>query len=139
MSQIRIAVLYLAILATSVLFASDVAPRPEARPLTPQQQELATLLEARAATLETLRAQLAAATDQATALATLRTIEDHKSGTEVEILRLQKRHAERAGDLAAVAALEVAIERLLTTPAPVGTEAAREASRQRRAGGRTHD
>ena len=129
MNRTRTVTLFLLIITSGVLLASDNT----------EQLDLTALLESRNASLAELHTRLEATSNEVEALEILRAIQEHKLETEVAILRLQKRHAELAGNQEAVTAIETAIERLLEPPAPLGNDEARAASAQRRAGGQSHD
>jgi len=142
MTQIRIFLIFLLITIAGALLASDLGNRETGTPTdlpSTLKNDIAVLLETRNTSLTELNTRLENASSETVMLEILQAIKDHKIGTEVAILRLQKRHAELAGNQEAVTLIGTAIERLLEPPAVLGNAEARAASAQRKAGGKSHD
>lgn len=142
MIQIRIFLIFLLITIAGALLASDLgtpSPGTSADQPSTLKNDIAVLLETRNTSLVELNNRLEAASSEVEMLEILQAIKDHKIGTEVAILRLQKRHAELAGNQEAVTIIDTAIERLLEPPAVLGNAEARAASALRRTGGQSHD
>jgi len=142
MIQIRLFLIFLLITIAGVLLASDLGSHTSGTPADQPgtlKHDMTVLLETRHASLTELNTRLEAASNEVVMLEILQAIKDHKIGTEVAILRLQKRHAELAGNQEAVTLIDTAIEHLLEPPAVLGNAEARAASAQRKAGGKSHD
>ena len=128
-------------LAIALADGSEPASRPAetTRPVvrtelavSPVYKEIRDLHEAAKARQDEFEAGLATALDSRRALEIQRQIQDLKSETEVEMLRIQHRHAELRGDTAAAAFLATAVRRIRDPEAflaeiaePVGSEDAR--------------
>lgn len=104
-----------------------VPPRPRVSPLRPMMVELRALLDAEREQVAALTARLKSATDEAGSLAIQREIEKLKIGTESAMLRVQAKHARRAGREALAAQLELAAEDLLAPPKRVEPSSVRPA------------
>ncbi len=88
------------------------------RPLSPMMVEIRQALEGERRTVDELAAALDAARDEDEAMAILRRIHEAKRGAQIEVLRIQARHARAAGRTEAAAGIDAAIERLLAPPPP---------------------
>jgi len=101
----------------------DAPPAPE-RQLSPMMVEITALLEAEKLAVEERRLEMSQTTDMARRLELMTEIHQLKMDTELEILRVQLRHARQAGRLDTVAEIEQAIE-FMTNPRPVPAPAPR--------------
>ena len=112
------------ILATLALAAPGSAAenRPASAPtapeLSPMMVEINALLDAERLALADCRLEMDRATDMERRVELMERIHELKTGTELEILRVQLRYAREAGRLDTVQELEEAIE-FMTDPRPV--------------------
>jgi len=83
----------------------------------PLMQEITAAWTAHEVVVAALEKQLEASTDASAALALQRQIETARAQVEIEILRIQARHARQAGRLDIAAELETTIGQLTTPPA----------------------
>ena len=88
-----------------------------ARPLSPLMIEINAVLEANRIEIEALTARYKAAADEREAVAAMQEVIRVKREADLEILRIQLRHARQEGRDDSVARLEEAI-RLMTAPRP---------------------
>lgn len=112
--------------------APNAAAAPQAAaPRSPEMLEIDQALVAERALVAELEARLEGAPDETAALDLLREIERTKQRTEIEILRLQAKHARLAGREEQAAEIEAAVQQILApalVPAPAAAAAARAAS-----------
>ncbi len=132
--------------AAPVADAPAVAPAPAAEtasaavddggaapsaPLTPLMRDIVAACAANEAAVAALEAALAGTDDPGAALVLIRQIEDLRCRLEVELLRIQARHARLAGRVGDAAQIEAAVA-AMTSPRPLGEPAARTPSREAR-------
>jgi len=107
--------------------ASAQRERPTAaeQRLSPQMREIQAALAQEHRAIQEILSELEAADDEDAAMELLARLHDVKRDTEVEILRIQARHARLAGREELAREIDAAIERLLAPPpTPVPQERA---------------
>lgn len=113
--------------------ATTPAPAPTAalqrRPTSPLLTDISAALTAERAQLERLEAEVRRTSDSKVALALQRQISQVKQNTEIELLRIQARHARLAGHVLVAEQIESAVREMLMTPEERGSaELARAAA-----------
>ena len=76
--------------------------------------------------VEALQARFAQTTDPQAALAVQREVEQVKKETQLDVLRIQLRHAQETEATEAAAALQIAVDRFAVPPAPTSAQAKRD-------------
>lgn len=102
--------------------AEPAAAVPVALPVSPEMAEINAALADERARVAGLQARLDDTADDEAALALLREMEQTKQATEVEVLRIQAKHARLAGRDAQATEIEAAIAVILA-PTPVAPPA----------------
>ena len=111
--------------------AGAVSPSTAVRAaLASMHVEIRARLEQERQAVAELQAQLVQTLDPVTAVDLQRQVAAAKKKAQVDILRIQLRHAEEAGATAAVAALQTAVQALVAPPALDGTPTPRPGAAQ---------
>ena len=139
MLKLKIGLAIIVMLAICGMLPSAVG-RPGAPPtVSPQMQEIQTVLAQERIAILALQEALEAAPSERDALEILRAIGQRKQDTEIAVLRIQEQHARQAGDEAAATRIEQAIHKILNPePLTISPEARLEME-ARRAGGQDHE
>jgi hypothetical protein len=115
---VGIALIVLACAASGAAAApADPAAMVKPAPRSALALKIAAARDAERAAMEALRAKLSAATDQATARAVQKEMEQLKQDGEVQLLRIQAEHHRAAGRRAVAERIEAAIREMTAPPA----------------------
>jgi hypothetical protein len=115
---------------------AEPAPLPETRKLSAFVLELRQAVDAERAALVLLQARFDRATNEGDALAIQREIETLKQNGEVQLLRIQAKHARLKGREAAARKIEAAIEAMLHPVPTPASPVVRPAPAEARSGSR---
>lgn len=103
-------------LPESGVAGEEPAQRSQQQKLTPMMIEMRAVLDAEHAQLATLRSRFKEAGSAAAALEIQRSVDKLKAETEISLLRIQSRHARKAGRLQLADRIDAAIQEILAPP-----------------------